>query len=47
LADNVGNAKVLIPASSGTSLDYENGSVVGCIAFDQLTIPNSVTSLLR
>jgi hypothetical protein len=45
LADNVGNAKVLISASSGTGLDYENGSVVGCIAFGQLTIPDSVTSI--
>jgi hypothetical protein len=45
LANNVGNAKVLIPASSGTSLDYEDDDVVGCIAFGQLTIPNSVTSI--
>ncbi|MDR3163535.1 MAG: leucine-rich repeat domain-containing protein, partial [Mycoplasmataceae bacterium] len=47
LADNVGSARVLINATSGTSLDYENGSVVGCIAFGQLTIPSSVTRIYR
>ncbi|MDR3163859.1 MAG: leucine-rich repeat domain-containing protein, partial [Mycoplasmataceae bacterium] len=45
LADNVGSAKVLIPASSGTSLDYEYGSVVAKIAFGQITIPFDVTTI--
>jgi hypothetical protein len=44
-ADNVGDAKVLISTASGTSLDYENESVIGCIACGQLTIPDSVTSI--
>jgi hypothetical protein len=44
-ADNVGSAKVLIPASSGTSLDYDDTPNYGCIAFGQLTIPSGVTSI--
>jgi hypothetical protein len=44
-ADNVGSARVLINATSGTSLNYDGGSIVGCIAFGKLTIPSSVTTI--